>query len=58
MPAEELGVLCGNEGGEVMVFSSGHEALASLRETAGSDDLIVVTGSFYLAGDIITYCAG
>jgi len=24
-----------------------------LRKTAGKDDLILVTGSFYLAGDII-----
>ena len=58
MPAEELAVLCGYEGGEVMVFSTGHDALASLRQTASEDDLILVTGSFYLAGDIVTYCAG
>ena len=58
MPAEELAVLCGYEGGEVMVFSTGHDALASLRQTASEDDLILVTGSFYLAGDIVTYCSG
>ena len=58
MPAEELGVLCGYEGGVVTVFSTGPEALASLRETACDDDLILVTGSFYLAGDILASFAG
>ncbi len=58
MPAEELGVLCGYGGGVVTVFSTGHEALASLRETACDDDLILVTGSFYLAGDILASFAG
>jgi len=53
MPAELLCSLCKDEGAEAMVFSNGREALASLRATAGVDDLILVTGSFYLAGDII-----
>ena len=53
VPAELLCSLCKNEGAEAMFFSNGREALASLRATAGVDDLILVTGSFYLAGDII-----
>ena len=56
VPAEELGTLCEQEGGEVRVFSTGHEGLVFLREKAREDDLILVTGSFYLAGDIITSC--
>ncbi|NMW21297.1 MAG: bifunctional folylpolyglutamate synthase/dihydrofolate synthase [Chlorobiaceae bacterium] len=53
VPAEELGLLCEHLGGEATVFSSGREGLHYLRKTAGKDDLILVTGSFYLAGDII-----
>ena len=51
--AEELGALCEHEGGEATVFSNGCEGLSYLRKTACEDDLILVTGSFYLAGDII-----
>ena len=56
LPAEELRVLCEREGGEATVFSTGHEGLVDLLEKACDNDLILVTGSFYLAGDIITYC--
>ncbi len=56
MPAEELGVLCGYDGAEVKVFATGREALVSLRKTVCEDDLILVTGSFYLAGEIIASC--
>jgi len=51
--SELLCSLCQEEGAEATVFTNGREALASLRATAGDDDLILVTGSFYLAGDII-----
>ena len=54
MPAEKLGALCEHEGGDVTVFSTGYEALSYFREKASKDDLILVTGSFYLAGEIIT----
>ena len=54
VPAEELRVLCEHEGGEATEFSTGHEGLVYLRKIACEDDLILVTGSFYLAGDIIT----
>jgi len=51
--AEELGVLCQQEGALAKVMGSGREALQYLLEKASEDDLILVTGSFYLAGDII-----
>ncbi len=53
VPAELLCSLCKHEGAEAMVLGNGREALASLRAMAGVDDLILVTGSFYLAGDIL-----
>lgn len=53
VPAELLCSLCQQEGVEASVSRSGREALASLRTTAGEHDLVLVTGSFYLAGDII-----
>jgi dihydrofolate synthase / folylpolyglutamate synthase len=51
--AEALSSLCKKEGGEATAFTTGREGLAHLRATACVDDLILVTGSFYLAGDII-----
>ena len=53
VPAEKLALLCQQEGAEAIAFASGREGLASLFERAGADDLILVTGSFYLAGEII-----
>ncbi len=53
VPAEKLALLCQQEGAEAKAFVSGQEGLASLRERAGVDDLILVTGSFYLAGEIL-----
>jgi len=53
VPAEELRALCEHEGGEATLFRTGHEAFDYLRSKACEDDLILVTGSFYLAGDII-----
>jgi dihydrofolate synthase/folylpolyglutamate synthase len=54
VPAERLCSLCQEEGAEAVVFRTGSEGLAFLRAQAGVDDLILVTGSFYLAGEIIT----
>ena len=53
VPAEELCLLCLKEGAEATVCSNGRDGLDYLHEKAGVDDLILVTGSFYLAGDII-----
>lgn len=53
VPAEKLALLCQQEGAEAKALVSGRDGLASLRERAGADDLILVTGSFYLAGEII-----
>ena len=53
VPAEELCSLCTQEGGRATVYSTGHEGLDYLRKKVGKHDLILVTGSFYLAGDII-----
>ncbi len=53
VPAEELCSLCYKEGAEATVCSNGRDGLDYLREKAGVDDLVLVTGSFYLAGDII-----
>jgi dihydrofolate synthase / folylpolyglutamate synthase len=53
VPAERLGELCKKEGCEVMAIDSGRDALGYLRGNSGMDDLILVTGSFYLAGEII-----
>ncbi len=53
VPAEELCSLCHNEGAEATVYSNGRDGLGYLRTKAGENDLILVTGSFYLAGDII-----
>ena len=51
--ADLLGSLCHEEGREAKVSKNAKEGLAYLRRRAGADDLILITGSFYLAGDII-----
>lgn len=53
VPAEELCFLCNQEGGRATAYFTGHEGLDYLRKKVGEHDLILVTGSFYLAGDII-----
>ena len=47
--AEHARELCGIE---AEVFDDAHLALARARELAGTEDLICVTGSFYLAGKL------
>ena len=51
--AEALCSLCQEEGAGATVFATGSEGLAYLRAKADADDLILVTGSFYLAGEIL-----
>ena len=53
VPAETLGSLCREEGGEATVCAAGREGLAYLLGQATDDDMILVTGSFYLAGDLL-----
>jgi len=53
VPAETLCSLCREEGGDAKVCTTGREGLAHLLEKADADDLILVTGSFYLAGDLL-----
>lgn len=49
----ELGVVCREAGiGEVAVCRSSAEGLDLLCSRAGPEDLILVTGSFYLAGEV------
>ena len=54
VPAQELGRLCEQVSAEVTVLGSSREGLAYLRRIASADDMILVTGSFYLAGDILS----
>ena len=49
----ELGDLCRSEGFRVTVVETAREALDMVRGTAGKNDLILVTGSFYLAGEVM-----
>ncbi|TLU88263.1 MAG: bifunctional folylpolyglutamate synthase/dihydrofolate synthase [Chlorobium sp.] len=51
---DDLGAICRNEKVPVVVFDSGKEGLHYLREKAKPEDMVLVTGSFYLAGDIIS----
>lgn len=53
IPPAELGALLKSEGLEAPVFDEPREALRRIMREAGSDDLILVTGSFYLAGEIL-----
>lgn len=49
----ELGSLLKSEGIDAPVFDEPEEALRSIMQEADSDDLILVTGSFFLAGEIL-----
>jgi len=53
LPAEELGELCRQAGiPEVRICRSSADGLDMLVSVAGPEDLILVTGSFYLAGEL------
>ena len=49
----ELGDICRSEGMEVNVAETVPEALEVADRITGRDDLILVTGSFYLAGEVL-----
>jgi len=51
--SESLCSLCNEAGGNATAFNTIDDGVASLRVMAGVDDLILITGSFYLAGYII-----
>jgi len=53
VPASSLTVLCKDLGGNAAVCDNPRKGLAALQAQAGVDDLILVTGSFYLAGNIL-----
>jgi dihydrofolate synthase / folylpolyglutamate synthase len=51
--AEALSAMCREEGVAATGFATGNEGFAYLLARADADDLILVTGSFYLAGEIL-----
>ncbi len=53
MPATELGELCRSEGFRVTVAATVGDALDIVGDIAGKDDLVLITGSFYLAGEVL-----
>ncbi|UZJ37270.1 bifunctional folylpolyglutamate synthase/dihydrofolate synthase [Prosthecochloris sp. SCSIO W1103] len=53
MTAIELGDLCRDEGLQVTVTASVREALGAVDCKAEKDDLVLITGSFYLAGEVL-----
>jgi len=52
MPAQKIASLIENSGKEVFVEASAKNALEKARSLADADDLIVVTGSLYLVGEM------
>jgi dihydrofolate synthase / folylpolyglutamate synthase len=54
IPALELGGIAEAEDIPTMVFNSSIEGLGYLSEVAEADDLVLVTGSFYLAGEVLS----
>lgn len=53
MRSEDLGDLCRNEGFRVAVTATVREALDVVGQRAGEEDLVLITGSFYLAGEVL-----
>ncbi|MEC9487143.1 MAG: folylpolyglutamate synthase/dihydrofolate synthase family protein [Prosthecochloris sp.] len=53
MPADRLAAICRANGVEAEVCATAADALAVIRREASNDDIVLVTGSFYLAGDIL-----
>lgn len=58
MDAGELGDVCRDEGLRVSVAASAREALDLVGSMAGKDDLVLITGSFYLAGEVLELLNG
>lgn len=54
LPSERLGAVCAEAGAaEVVVCDAVADGLEKARSMAGPEDMILVTGSFYLAGEVI-----
>ncbi len=53
MMPQELGELCRKEGLQVTVAATVSEALKIAGQMAAKSDLILITGSFYLAGEVL-----
>ncbi len=53
LPAPVLGELCRREGFHATVCDTAAEALRQALGAAGHSDLVLVTGSFYLAGEVL-----
>lgn len=58
MEAGELGDVCRSQGFRVSVAASAREALDLAGSMAGKDDLVLITGSFYLAGEVLELLNG
>ncbi|NTV98179.1 MAG: bifunctional folylpolyglutamate synthase/dihydrofolate synthase [Chlorobiaceae bacterium] len=52
--AGKLAEICRSEGYHASDFENAGDGLGYLLEKAGDDDLLLVTGSFFLAGDILS----
>jgi dihydrofolate synthase/folylpolyglutamate synthase len=53
IPAAELGVLLRDSGQDALVFETPREGLAHILQLAEPGDLVLVTGSFFLAGEVL-----
>jgi dihydrofolate synthase / folylpolyglutamate synthase len=53
--AGELATICRSMGCKAFEFENSKEGLGFLLDKAGEEDLILLTGSFYLAGDILSH---
>ncbi len=55
LPSGELAEICRREGCGAFAFGNAGEGLGFILDSAGEEDLVLVTGSFYLAGDILSH---
>jgi len=55
VPAEQLAGRCRDEGFDAVASASAADALGIARASVGVDDLVLVTGSFYLAGELLEF---
>jgi dihydrofolate synthase / folylpolyglutamate synthase len=53
--AAELATICRSMGSKAYEFENSRDGLGFLLDKAGEEDLILLTGSFYLAGDILSH---
>ncbi len=54
LPADELQILAAEQGLQGLAWPGVQEALAAARENADENDIILVTGSFFIVGEAIT----